>query len=98
MNTLSRNDKDMFISRIAFISLFHNYSYTSLYKDKKSLLKDLQMFYGCFIFIKEVIKNHLISFIIKGAYYLAIIKSNIIDLGPPFISRINSYKHLIPRI
>jgi hypothetical protein len=38
------------------------------------------------------------SFIIKGAYYLTIIKPNIIDLEPPFISQINSYKHLILRI
>jgi hypothetical protein len=38
------------------------------------------------------------SFIIKGVYYLAIVKSNIIDLGPPLVSRINSYKHLISRI
>jgi hypothetical protein len=52
----------------------------------------------CFISIKEVVENHLMSFIIKGAYYLVIIKPNIIDLGPPFISRINSYKHLILRI
>jgi hypothetical protein len=38
------------------------------------------------------------SFIIKGAYYLVIIKLNIIDLRPLFISWINSYKHLILRI
>jgi hypothetical protein len=44
------------------------------------------MFYKCFVFIKEVIKNHLISFIIKGTYYLIIIKSNIIDLRPFFIN------------
>jgi hypothetical protein len=56
------------------------------------------MFYKCFISIKEVVKNYLTSFIIKGAYYLIIIKPNIIELGPPFISQINSYKHLIPRI
>ena len=56
------------------------------------------MFYKYLVFIKEVIKNHLMSFIIKGAYYLIIIKPNIIELGPPFISQINSYKHLIPRI
>jgi hypothetical protein len=31
----------MFISRITSIGPFYNYSYTSLYKDKKSLLKDL---------------------------------------------------------
>jgi hypothetical protein len=56
------------------------------------------MFYKCFIFIKEVVENHLISFIIEGVYYLTIIKPNIIDLGPPLVSRINSYKHLILRI
>jgi hypothetical protein len=32
------------------------------------------MSYKCFIFIKEVVKNHLMSFIIKEAYYLIIIK------------------------
>jgi hypothetical protein len=56
------------------------------------------MFYKYFISIKEVVENYLISFIIKGAYYLVIVKSNIIDLRPPFISRINGYKHLILRI
>jgi len=38
------------------------------------------------------------SFIIKGAYYLVIIKLNIINLKPFLISRINSYKYLILRI
>jgi hypothetical protein len=38
------------------------------------------------------------SFTIEGAYYLAIVKPNVIDLGPLFINWINSYKHLIPRI
>jgi hypothetical protein len=56
------------------------------------------MFYKCFIFIKEVIGNYLISFIIKGVYYLAIAKLNIIDLRPLLINWINSYKHLILRI
>jgi len=56
------------------------------------------MFYRCFISIKEVIKNHLTSFIIKGVYYLAIVKPNIIDLRPLLINWINSYKHLILRI
>jgi hypothetical protein len=56
------------------------------------------MSYKYFIFIKEVIGNHLISFIAKGVYYLAIAKSNIIDLKPPLVSQINSYKHLILRI
>jgi hypothetical protein len=56
------------------------------------------MSYKYFISIKEVIENYLISFIIKGVYYLTIIKPNIIDLGPPLVSQINSYKHLISRI
>jgi hypothetical protein len=37
-------------------------------------------------------------FIIKEVYYLIITKPNIIDLGPPLISRINNYKYLILRI
>ena len=52
----------------------------------------------CFISIEEVIGNHLTSSIIEGVHYLAITKLNIIDLGPPLVSRINSYKHLILRI
>jgi hypothetical protein len=56
------------------------------------------MFYRCFISIKEVIGNHLTSFIIKGVYYLVIVKPNVIDLRPPLVSRINSYKYLILRI
>jgi hypothetical protein len=56
------------------------------------------MSYRCFISIKEVVRNHLMSFIIKGVYYLTIVKPNIIDLGPPLVSWINSYKHLILRI
>ena len=56
------------------------------------------MSYKYFISIKEVVGNHLTSFIIKGVYYLAIAKSNIINLGPLLISRINGYKHLILRI
>jgi hypothetical protein len=56
------------------------------------------MFYKCFVFIKEVIKNRLMSFIIKEVYYLTITKPNIIDLGPFLVSRINSYKYLILRI
>jgi hypothetical protein len=88
----------MFISRVTTISPYYSHFYTSLYKDKRSLLKDLQMSYRCFVSIKEVVRNHLMSFIIKGVYYLAIIKPNIIGLGPPLVSRINSYKHLILRI
>jgi len=56
------------------------------------------MFYRCFISIKEVIGNHLMSSIIKGVYYLAIAKPNIINLRPPLINWINSYKYLILRI
>jgi hypothetical protein len=44
------------------------------------------MFYKCFIFIKEVAENHLTSFIIKEAYYLIIIKLNVIDLRSFLIS------------
>jgi hypothetical protein len=44
------------------------------------------MSYKYFISIKEVIKNYLMSFIIKGVYYLIIIKPNIIDLKPPLIN------------
>jgi hypothetical protein len=46
------------------------------------------MSYKYFVFIKEIIKNYLISFIIKRAYYLIIIKPNIINLTPFFISQI----------
>ena len=67
----------MFISRVAPVSLYYSHSYTSSYKYKRSLLKDLQMSYKCFIFIKEVIENYLTSFIIKEAYYLTIIKSRL---------------------
>ena len=56
------------------------------------------MSYKCFVFIKEIIENHLISFIIKGVYYLAMAKPNIIDLRPLLINWINSYKYLILRI
>ena len=56
------------------------------------------MFYRCFISIKEVAENHLTSFIIKGVYYLAMAKPNIVDLGPPLVSQINGYKYLILRI
>ena len=88
----------MSISRVALVSPYYNYSYTSLYKDKKSLLEDLQMFYRCFISIKEVAENHLTSFITEGVHYLIIIELDVIDLKPPLVSRIDSYKHLISRI
>ena len=76
----------MFISRVAPVSLYYSHSYTSSYKDKRSLLKDLQMSYKCFIFIKEVIENHLTSFIIKGVHYLIIVKLNVINLRPFLIN------------
>jgi hypothetical protein len=88
----------MSISRVALISPHYSHSYTSLYKDERSLLKDLQMSYGCFISIKEVAGNHLTSFIIKGVHYLIIIKPDVIDLRLLLISRIDGYKHLISRI
>ena len=88
----------MSISRVAPVGPYYNYSYTSLYRDERSLLKDLQMSYKCFIFIKEVAENHLTSFIIKGVYYLIITEPDVIDLRPLLVSRINSYKHLISRI
>ena len=56
------------------------------------------MSYKYFISIEEIIENHLMSFIIKEVYYLAIVKPNIIDLRPPLVSQINNYKHLILRI
>jgi hypothetical protein len=56
------------------------------------------MSYKYFISIKEVAGNYLMSFIVKGVYYLAMAKPNVIDLRPPLISRINSYKYLILRI
>ena len=88
----------MFISRVVFISPFYNYLYTSLYRNERSLLKDLQMFYGYFVFIKEVVENYLTSFTIKRAYYLIIIKLDVINLRPFLINRIDNYKHLISRI
>jgi hypothetical protein len=44
------------------------------------------MSYKYFVSIKEVIENYLMSSIIKGVYYLIIVKPNIIDLGPPLIN------------
>jgi hypothetical protein len=76
----------MSISRVTTIGPYHSYSYTSLYRDKRSPLKDLQMSCECFISIEEVVGNHLTSFIIEGVHYLAIAKPNIIDLGPPLVS------------
>jgi len=56
------------------------------------------MSYKCFVIIKEVAENYLTSFITEKAYYLIIIKSNVINLRLFLISRINSYKYLILRI
>jgi len=42
--------------------------------------------YKYFVFIKEVAENHLMSFIIKGTYYLVIIGLNIINLEFPLIN------------
>ena len=88
----------MFISRVALVSPYYNYSYTSLYKDERSLLKDLQMSCGCFIFIKELAENYLTSFITEGVYYLTMAELDVIDLRPLLVSRIDGYKHLISRI
>jgi hypothetical protein len=88
----------MSISRVTPIGPYYSHSYTSLYRDKRSLLEDSQMFYGCFVSIKEVAGNHLTSFITKGVYYLVIAKPNVIDLRPPLVSRIDGCKHLISRI
>jgi hypothetical protein len=88
----------MSISRVIIAGPYYSHSYTSLYRDKRSPLKDLQMSYGCFVSTEEVTENHLTSFIIKGVYYLAMAKPDVIDLGPPLVSRINGCKHLISRI
>jgi hypothetical protein len=88
----------MSISRVITIGPYYSHSYTSLYRDKRSLLEDLQMSYKYFVSIEEVAENYLTSSITEGVYYLAIAKPNVIDLGPPLVSRINSYKHLISRI
>jgi hypothetical protein len=88
----------MSISRVATTGPYYSHSYTSLYRDKRSLLEDLQMSYRCFVSAEEVAGNYLISFIIEGVYYLAMAKPDVVDLEPPLVSRINSYKHLILRI
>ena len=88
----------MSISRVAPVSPYHSYSCTSLHRDERSLLEDLQMSYRCFVSVKEVAENYLTSSIIEGVYYLTIIEPDVIDLRPPLVSRIDSYKHLILRI
>ena len=96
--TLGRNDKDMSISRVAPVGPYYSHSYTSLHRDERSLLEDLQMSCGCFVFIEEVVRNHLTSFIIKGVHYLVMAEPDVIDLRPPLVSRIDGCKHLISRI
>jgi len=56
------------------------------------------MSYGCFVSIKEVVRNYLTSFITEGVHYLAIAEPDVIDLRPSLVSRIDSYKHLISKI
>jgi hypothetical protein len=88
----------MSISRVTTAGPYYSHSYTSLYKDKRSPLEDLQISCGCFVSAEEVARNHLTSFITKGVHYLAMAKPNVIDLGPPLVSQINGCKHLISRI
>jgi hypothetical protein len=88
----------MSISRVATVGPYYSHFCTSLHRDERSLLEDLQMFYGCFVSIEEVAGNYLTSSITEGVYYLAIAKPDVVDLGPPLVSRINGYKHLISRI
>jgi hypothetical protein len=88
----------MSISRVAIVGPYYSHSYTSLHRDKRSLLEDLQMSCGCFVSVEEVAGNHLTSSIIEGVHYLAMAKPDVIDLGPPLVSRIDGYKHLILRI
>jgi hypothetical protein len=88
----------MSISRVITIGPYYSHSCTSLHRDKRSLLEDLQMSYRCFVSIEEVVENHLTSFIIEGVYYLAMAKPNVVDLGPPLVSQINGCKYLISRI
>ena len=88
----------MSISRVAPVGPYYSHSCTSLYRDEKSLLKDLQMSCGCFISIEEVVKNHLTSSITEGIHYLAMAEPDVIDLRPLLVSRIDGCKHLISRI
>jgi len=88
----------MSISRVALISPHHSHSYTSLYRDERSLLEDLQMSCRCFVFVEEVVENYLTSSIIEGVHHLAMAEPNVIDLRPPLVSRIDGCKHLILRI
>jgi hypothetical protein len=56
------------------------------------------MSYRYFVSIEEVAGNYLTSSIVEGVYHLAMAKPDVVDLGPPLVSRINGYKHLILRI
>ena len=88
----------MSISRVTPVGPYYSHSYTSLYRDKKSLLKDLQMSCGCFVSVEEVAGNYLTSSIAEGVHHLAMAEPDVADLRPPLVSRINGYKHLISRI
>ena len=88
----------MSISRVTLIGPHHSHSYTSSYRDERSLLEDLQMSCGCFVSIEEVAGNYLTSSIIKGVHYLVMAEPDVIDLRPFLVSRIDGYKHLILRI
>jgi hypothetical protein len=88
----------MSISRVTTAGPHYSHSCTSLHRDKRSPLKDLQMSCGCFVSIKEVAGNHLTSSITKGVHHLAMAEPDVTDLGPPLVSRIDGYKHLISRI
>jgi hypothetical protein len=88
----------MSISRVTPAGPYYSHSCTSLYRDERSLLEDLQMSCGCFVSVEEVAENYLTSSIIEGVHYLAMAEPDVIDLGPPLVSRIDGYKHLISRI
>jgi hypothetical protein len=88
----------MSISRVTTAGPHYSHSYTSSHRDERSLLEDLQMSCECFVSVEEVAGNHLTSSIAEGVYYLAMAKPDVTDLGPPLVSRINGYKHLISRI
>jgi hypothetical protein len=88
----------MSISRVTTVGPYYSYSCTSLHRDERSPLEDLQMSCGCFVSVEEVAGNYLTSSIIEGVYYLAMAEPNVADLGPLLVSRINGCKHLISRI
>jgi len=96
--TLGRNDRDMSISRVATAGPHHSHSCTSLHRDERSLLEDLQMSCGCFVSVEEVAGNYLTSSIAEGVHHLAMAEPDVTDLGPSLVSRIDGCKHLISRI